>query len=301
MYATQGIINLKRTFWFFLAILSLFGKKKYNRNIKNLIGDEALKKKYLLTICICLSVLLTVVRYLQYQNGYDPQSQLFDGANFYNRPVLGIALLTGLFFFVLTMLGEKKKPEKWVKASGFTRFSGMVLLICSIVLALSRLFLLMNGETMTLVGGIVLLFAIFMPIYALGINVLFLKEKETGLIYLALIPVAGLALYLIFAYVPITEMATLDYFMLHILSGCSLLLFFFAAAKAMLNDASQRKAAILGYLSVIYLSAQTIAYPLYSIMVPIGDITIITILTTYLCSWGLILFLFGYSNYLYDH
>jgi uncharacterized membrane protein len=165
-------------------------------------------------------------------------------------------------------------------------------------LALARLFMLFNGKVTGLLDVIILIFSIFLPIYGVGIAVLYYKSKEKGLTYLSLIPVLALMVYLVFGYVPITEMASFHSYVLHILSACALLVFFFMAAKSMLYRTTGRRAAAIGYLGAVYVAAESVAYPLYSLTGGVGDITVGAVAASWLMGWGLVIFLLGYSRHL---
>jgi hypothetical protein len=238
---------------------------------------------------------------LQYQSGYNLENRLFGYGNPYNSLVVGLALLSGLVFTILSRVGSPKRPRMYVPANKFTKFSGEIFLQCTVILALGWLFLLINGGLETPRDIIILIFSIFMPIYGLGVVVFFYKGKEKGLVYLSLIPVTGLMLYLVAAYVSITEMASFYDYVLHILTCCTLLVFFFMTAKSMLYQTTGRRAASIGYLAVIYLAAESVAYPIYSLTNGLGDITVGAIATSWLIGWGLIVFLLGYSRHLYNN
>lgn len=257
-----------------------------------------MKKNLFVLVSLLFGAVLAILRYLQFQSGFDPETRLFSQDNPYGPWVVGVALFAGVLFFALSRLGPAKRPERHVKAGKFTRFSGEVFLQCAIITALGRLFLLFSGQVTTPVDILLVLFAVALPIYCVGLMVYFYKDKERGLSYLGLIPVVGLMLYLIFAYVSITEMASFQIYVLHILSGCSLLVFFFGAARSALYETTGRGAACAGYLAAAYVMAESVPYPVYSLIHGLGDITITSVATSWLMGWGLVVFLLGYSRQL---
>jgi hypothetical protein len=104
-------------------------------------------------------------------------------------------------------------------------------------------------------------------------------------------------LYLIFAYVSKTEMASFQIYVLHILSGCSLLVFF-SGPQGRPCTKPRGAGPPAGYLAAAYVMAESVPYPVYSLIHGLGDITITSVATSWLMGWGLVVFLLGYSRQL---
>ena len=218
----------------------------------------------------------------------------------YNALVYIGALFIGIMMVGLVWIARKKRPRSIMPSNGVEKITAVIFLACTVVHAFSNVFLFFTGETKTLLATIITASSLFMPIYAMAIIVYLTKEKDNGLDFINLIPVVSVMLYMVFSFVGTTEMATLQHYILEVLSSCALLFFFFTAAKGMFKGASLRKAGILAFLSAIYLTAQSVAYPLYVVTNSTGTLTWGTILSSYVLCWGLIVFLAGFGSYLYD-